>query len=58
MDSELTAIINTSEIKSDQVLMWAKQEEGLRTQAFGAEKTESQMRQVSPCRYCRSINPP
>ena len=43
---------------SDQILMWAKQEEALRTQTLEAEKTESQMRQVSPCKYCRSIHPP
>ena len=47
IDSELTAIRNTSEIMSDQVLIWAKQEEALRTQALEAEWTESQMKQVN-----------
>ena len=32
---------------SDQVIMWAKQEEAQRTQALEAKQTESQMRQVS-----------
>ena len=30
----------------------------MRTQALEAEQTESRRRQVSPCRYCGSINPP
>ena len=58
IDSKLTAIRNTSEIVSNQVLMWAKQEEALRTQALEPEQTESHMRQANPCRYCGSINPP
>ena len=53
IDSELTAIGNAKH-----VLMWAKQLEAPRIQALEAEQTESQMKQVSPCRYCRSIYPP
>ena len=58
IDSKIKAISNTSAIISDQVLMWAKQEKTLRTQALEAEQTESKMRQASPCRYCRSIHLP
>ena len=58
IDSELTAIRYTSKIMNDQVLMWPKREEALRSQALEAEQTENQMRQVSPFRYCGSIHPP
>ena len=38
INSEITAIRNASEIMSDHVLMWAKQEVALRTQALEAEQ--------------------
>ena len=58
IDSELTNLRNTSKIMIHQVLTWAKQEEALRTQALEAEQIESKMRQISPCRYWGSIQPP
>ena len=58
IDSEIKVISNTDEIMSDQVLMWAKKEEDLRTQALEAGQTETEMRTVKTCRYCGFIHPP
>ena len=44
IDSEIKVISNTDEIMSDQVLMWAKQEEALRTQVLESEHTKKEMR--------------
>ena len=56
-DSNFNTMNKSTEVTSDQVLMWTKQEEALRTKALEAFQTESKMRQASPCRYCRSIHP-
>ena len=58
IDSEIKTISNTDEIMSDQVLMWAKKEEALRTQVLEAVQTENERRTVKTCRYCGSIHLP
>ena len=58
IDSEIKVISKTDEIMSHQVLMWAKKEEDLRTQALEAGQTRNEMRTVKTCRYCGSIHPP
>ena len=40
IDSELKVISKTDEITSDKVLMWARQEEALRTQVLVAGQTK------------------
>ena len=56
--SELNVISKTDKIMSDQVLMWVKQEEALRTHALEAEQTKNEMRKEGSCRYCGYIQPP
>ena len=58
IDSELKVISKTNEIMSDQVLMWAKQEEALGTQMLEAEQTKKEMRKEGTCRYRGYIHPP
>ena len=58
IDSEPKVISKTDEITSDQVLMWAKQEEALRTQILEVEQTKKEMRKESTCRYCGYIHQP
>ena len=58
IDNKIKVISNTDEIMSDQVLMWAKKEEGLRTPVLEAGQTKNEMRTVKTCKYCRSIHPP
>ena len=57
IDSELKVISKTDKITSDQV-MWAKQQEILRTQMLEAEQTKNEMRKEGTCRYCGYIHPP
>ena len=58
IDSELKVISKTDKITSDQVLMWVKQEEALRTQVLEAEQTKIEKRKEGTCRYCGYIHPP
>ena len=55
---ELTAITNARKITSKQVLMWARLEEAQRTYTVERNEPEKQICQTSPCRYCKSSQPP
>ena len=58
IDSELIVISKTDEIMNDQVLMWTKQGEALRTQMIEAEQTKNEMRKVGTCKYVDTCTHP
>ena len=56
INSELKVISKADEITSDQVMMWAKQGEALRTHMLEAGQTNYETRKGSACRYCGSVH--